>query len=528
MTQEFKDHIVQYPNRFKRVPVAGTTDQFDLIPTWQENPSEVVQLGTPIDRQLFEGITSQLAETETKLSVTDQPDFVRDLSRLSSQKQKMNVQIAVGNLKQFFVNVQTAPTKGIAYAFRRDGQDDYITLMEGAVGDITPQYAVIESKNNETESGAFNKTNAPNYYASVVNDWIAISFTGTKVSLNHYANNQGGLWEAILDEGTAGEQRVNVSVFSTTAVAIKESTLFQNLEKKKHTLKLVFKGQDPANPVASPRGWYFFGGTRTQDVQRTFNIYDDTFNITQTTQVLYSYSNKEFAISARPAGTTEPYHFVPEHNAIGTAFNLQDTQLLVDGKPVTWNTGNYYIDVETVQLIQKVKGVHPSDITNPLMEIITYHTIKNGVVTVSGRVKFLRDTQIDVGYALMLPYFVSFAKKIKTSIGNDYAVITNQPNYKEYWAESDVTQSFAILNDVDAGEKMNTAVAMTIDNFKRTNRIGNLGVGDPFSWIEHRGATLGKLYFQQFENVTIPAGEEYRFDGRYLVTTLPNVYEFIL
>lgn len=68
MTQEFKDHIVQHPNRFKRVPVAGTTDQFDLIPTWQENPSEVVQLGTPIDRQLFEGITSQLAETETQLS----------------------------------------------------------------------------------------------------------------------------------------------------------------------------------------------------------------------------------------------------------------------------------------------------------------------------------------------------------------------------------------------------------------------------------------------------------------------------
>lgn len=66
MTQEFKDHIVQHPNRFKRVPVAGTTDQFDMIPTWVENPSEVVQLGTPIDRQLFEGITSRLADIETQ------------------------------------------------------------------------------------------------------------------------------------------------------------------------------------------------------------------------------------------------------------------------------------------------------------------------------------------------------------------------------------------------------------------------------------------------------------------------------
>lgn len=62
MSEEFQDHIVQHPYRFKRVPVAGTTDQFDLIPTWQENPSEIVQLGTPIDRQLFNGITSQLAD----------------------------------------------------------------------------------------------------------------------------------------------------------------------------------------------------------------------------------------------------------------------------------------------------------------------------------------------------------------------------------------------------------------------------------------------------------------------------------
>lgn len=68
MTQEFKDLIVQHPYRFKRVPVAGTIDQFDMIPTWQENPSEVLQLGTPIDRQLFEGITSQLAETEQNLN----------------------------------------------------------------------------------------------------------------------------------------------------------------------------------------------------------------------------------------------------------------------------------------------------------------------------------------------------------------------------------------------------------------------------------------------------------------------------
>ena len=60
MTQEHQDHIVQHPYRFKQTQVAPGV--VDLVPTWQENPSEIIQLGTPIDRQLFNGITSQLAE----------------------------------------------------------------------------------------------------------------------------------------------------------------------------------------------------------------------------------------------------------------------------------------------------------------------------------------------------------------------------------------------------------------------------------------------------------------------------------
>ena len=60
MTQEFKDHIVQHPNRFRQTTVAPGV--VELTPTWVENPSEVVQLGTPVDRQLINGITSQLAD----------------------------------------------------------------------------------------------------------------------------------------------------------------------------------------------------------------------------------------------------------------------------------------------------------------------------------------------------------------------------------------------------------------------------------------------------------------------------------
>lgn len=499
-------------------------------------PANVINLQTEVETARGTAITlderlSGVDEQLTKTSVTDQVDFVNQLQQLSGIRNVLSVKIEQGGLKQFFVNQKVTPTLGTTYAFRRDGADDYITLMEGSLGTVNELNTVVNTKNNETESGTFTKLNAPNYYTTTIDNWIAATFIGTKISFLSYANNQGGLWEAILNEGKVDEKRVNISVYSATAVPIKEQVLFDNLDPKKHTIKMVFKGDDPANVpsggAATSRGWYLYGGTRAQDVDRTFNIYGDTFNITKTVDAMYSYSNKEFAISARPAGSTAIFEFVPEHNAVGTAFNLQDTVLLVDGKQVTWKTGNYY-NGEVVQLIQKVKGVHTSDTANPMMEIITYHTIKNGVVSVSVKVKVLRDIEIDTGYGLMFPYFVSFAKKIKTSLGNKYTVITDQPNLKEYWVEGDKTQSFAVLNDVDTDDRANVAIAMTVDNFARSTRFGLTGRGAPFSWIEHRGTTIGKIYLQQLKSVTLTAGTQLNFDGRYIVSYLNNANQLIL
>ena len=84
MTQEFKDHIVQHPRRFRQTTVSPGV--VELTPTWEENPNEVVQLGTPIDRQLFNGITSQLADIAINVKtfgakgdgVTDDTQAIRD------------------------------------------------------------------------------------------------------------------------------------------------------------------------------------------------------------------------------------------------------------------------------------------------------------------------------------------------------------------------------------------------------------------------------------------------------------------
>lgn len=461
------------------------------------------------------------------VSITDQTDYVKDLTDLSSASKLSTVEIAVGNLKQFFVNIPVSDKKAITYAFRKNGNDDYITLMEGAVGNINEVTSVIGSKNNSTESGTFTKLYAPNYYTTEIGAWIATDFIGTKISLNAYTSDQGGIWEAILNEGTGEERRKTVSVYSSSS-GYKELTLFENLEFRKHSVKLVFKGADPANPVSLPRGWFRYGGTREQDIIYTFNVYNDSFTVNQTTPALYHYSNKEFALNVRPAGSNLEFHYIPEHNLTGTAFNVVDTKLLVDGVEVEWVTGNHYIGVETVQLVQRMLGYHPSNLSNPLMEITTYHTIKNGVCTIQGKINILRTTEVDVGYALMLPYFSEFADKIRTSTGNEYNVVTDNPNYKEYWAEEDNLLSVAIVSNSGSVEESKTAVAMTIDNFNETMRKEKNGRGNPFSWIEHRSADIGKIYFQQFKDTTLPAGFTYSFKGRYVVALVDGISDFIL
>ena len=488
-----------------------------------------------IDARMIEDIDGQnISDKIGILSdfIKKQIDYTEYLTKSSPFKSKMSVKIQYGTQRVFWVNIAVSDTKGIAYAFRKNANDDYILLMEGVLGNITPVQAVVESKNYETKTGTFDENYPPNFWTTQVGATISATFTGTRIDFNSYADNRGGIWEFVLDEGTPGEQRKTISTYSSSPVAIKTQTLFSGLDDKKHTIKGIFKGDDPSNPPATgagtARGWVFVGGLRPQDTSRTFDIYRDTFDITKTDDVLYSYSNKEFAISCRPFGSTEAYQFVPEHNYIGTAFKVTDAKLLVDGKEVIWKSGNFYMDVETVQLIQKVNGIHPSYPDNPLMEITTIHTIKNGVVTISGKIKFLQKTEVDKGYAIMIPYFTSFAKKIKTSLDNVYAVITDNPNYKEYWAEGDKVKSLAIINDVDMGEKENLALTCTIDNFDITMRNGKPYRGSPFSWIEHRSSTMGKIYFQQFQNAVIEAGDEYRFDGRFSICYIPGVNQFVL
>lgn len=66
----FKDHIVQHPDRYKMTKNEDGT--ITLVPTWVENPSEVVQQGTPLNAETIGGIDKKIEDTNQQLAETSE------------------------------------------------------------------------------------------------------------------------------------------------------------------------------------------------------------------------------------------------------------------------------------------------------------------------------------------------------------------------------------------------------------------------------------------------------------------------
>lgn len=65
---DFKDHKVQFPNRFKQVQVSPGV--VDLVPTWIENPSEVIEEGTPVNAELFDKLRANVTRRSETFAAT--------------------------------------------------------------------------------------------------------------------------------------------------------------------------------------------------------------------------------------------------------------------------------------------------------------------------------------------------------------------------------------------------------------------------------------------------------------------------
>lgn len=442
-----------------------------------------------------------------------QPNFVEEVNKLSTTKGDMTVSIVHAPSQTFHVVQPISSSRALRVWFNKNQKDDYIIFRETEIGDYTNENKSIGYQNLEmVDSSMFNTSYAPNYYATTVGATLKGTVIADKINFTSYCNNVGGIWEAILDEGTINEQRKTISTYSSVNKVDNEQLLFDNLDYKKHTLKLVYKGQDSSYPVTSPRGWLYFGGARPQDIKGTINVFKLVPVVTNVTQSLYSYSNKDIAMQIRDANNSTGEQFVPEHNGIATAYKNKEAKLLGDNKELPFITDRVYTDIKNVSLVQNVNGRVDN---NDLVNIITNHSIKNGAVSIYGNVKFLKNTYVKTAYAGMVPYFTKNVNKIKSSLNNIYKPDVSGTYRIEKVPEKLQAKSYVLSNDTN-----DVITAFEFENIIKTNRINDNAIkGD--TWIEHRNADMGKIYNQQFKEETIEAGYEWQFKLNYRTTEIP-------
>lgn len=468
----------------------------------------------------------QLAESE---QYKNQNDFVSEIAK-NINLPPATIAIDFGDPQRHFRLIQpVSSTQGFQYVFEKNANDDYIIMLDGHIASISKSELLSLAKNFDSMTGSWNTASMPSYYATTVGATFLFSFTGTGFSFNHFADNRGGVWEFVTkDSKNVTVSTVQKSTWNATNISNNNQVVVNGLSSDTYTVVATFMGDDPlhvpSGGAGTSRGWIVFE-TRPEVPTKSLKILDLFENGTKTDDVLYSYSNKEFALSCRPFSSGYAFNFVPEHNAIGTAFKLIDQQLTVNGNLTDWKVvGRYIKNVQNMQLVQKVQGKSPED-GQPFVEITTIHSYKNGVMSIQGKAKFIKKTELNVGYGTMIPYFLSFSNKMKSSFSNVYPTVLTDGSHTNLTAESDQATSYVFLNDTG---KPNYVLAVTVDTPSKTFRYGENQRGNPFAWIENRNSTLGKVYFQPFNNAVVDIGYTYNFSSRFLVGIIPNIMDLIL
>lgn len=238
---------------------------------------------------------------------------------------------------------------------------------------------------------------------------------------------------------------------------------------------------------------------------------------------LHSWSNKEFALNVTPAGSGLPAQWLPEHVGVGTVYAVSQ-RVYFDDKEITgWTPESSLRPVKSVKIVQRMLGKHPSDPDNPLAEIYCVHTASASGLSVKLKLKWLRPVTIAAGYGMMFPVSGSFAGKLITSSGMSYDAVATNGSITDM-IENDRSLSYAYVhNKGTTNGQPDTVLAMTIHDIARTFRQGLPGrrASGSIVWLQHRDASMQKLYPHVFDNYTAAAGETYETGGTYFIGELP-------
>ncbi|MBW3491126.1 BppU family phage baseplate upper protein [Bacillus sp. FDAARGOS_1420] len=482
--------------------------------------------------QLFEKIM-KAGKTLEGVDVTTITDFLpnqRDfIALLRNHNTSSNMYTRIVGDRTLDILLPLRGNKVAHYTLRKDTKDDYVKLEDCAISNLSVVAQKVNAINYTSDTGAVQKANLPNYYTTTVGDTFTFTFDGTGFDFQHFTDNRGGLWEFKVDGTVVKTISTHINDVPTNELKVNYGTrsVVRGLAKGTHTVVATFKGDDPANPPASgtntARGWVKndTGYAQAAEAHKTALVYDDLLNPVKEVDLLVPFSNKEFAFRMKPNGSSVAAEWIPEHRA-ATVFKVSQ-KIYIDDKEInSWTADATVKEAQMVRVVQAMKGFHPSDLTNALCEIYSVHTVTNQGVTFDIKIKWLQDTFIEDGYIAMLPGSRPFVEKLVDATGKSFDTIASDNSYKDV-PNSEKMASYAMLN-----KEREYVVAMKINNIHAGLRKGQTGIRNPLVWLQHRDATLQKLYPQVYKNCVVKAGETHPFSATYFVGELPLAAQLLI
>lgn len=462
-------------------------------------------------------LTAELAETN---KFAGQVDFVDLIMNRTSYEV-----VSVKKITSPYLALSVFCSNGnehVTHEWRKNANDDYWIYHVGFHGLLTTFPSDRKSTTSKTETWSA-IDGSGNTFTTIIGATFTVTITGEQITFNHLADNRGGIFSIVID-GDA-ENPILVSVYSATTV-VKNQIIAKGLSNTTHTVVGTFIGADPDNPPSgTARGWIRDDQTSPVSNDRYTMIggvpYNGVYN-TPTNKMLLAYaSNKGWAFNITCEGKT---NWFPEHNGVGTAFDLAPKKIILDGKELNFED----MEVEKVyrgenfQLVQKVACRFP-DVVGDIAELeVTYGVSRSGVVPMGGYLKALKPFVINNGYVGMLPLEQTVIDEFVSGIGT-HVINAGDSSNLNLPNDKDQTFSFAGVDSVNK----DYIAAVSIDFPLKTLRYGKSGRGNPLYFINQR-PQYPKLYPLVFFNHSMVVGEKYNFNARFAIADIPNIYNAVL
>ena len=236
-----------------------------------------------------------------------------------------------------------------------------------------------------------------------------------------------------------------------------------------------------------------------------------TFDGTTPTDIIvvHAASVQEFAVSFKPNGTSLDYLWFPQHTS-GTAF-AESQNLYFDDVEIVSATPTAFVPFNEFRLEQVVDAIHPDDGTSTHLlrvQIVTSIDKNSDRIMMAGCMTTLADTDIGQSYLGMFPVKTDYCNRIRTNFGSVYPTVKTDGSDTDLVFEGDYLTSVAAEN---TGIYSRYRFCMELALPEATTRRGEAGRRDPVCFIEHRDASLQKLYIATLPSTTLTTGESFRF-----------------